>query len=68
MATATHKATKLIIEYAGEGDKSGGTYSNSSIKPAATAAGLLQTAEGVGDLQTKTTRKVYKDVETELAD
>ena len=58
----------LIIEYAGTGGKSGGTYVNSSIKHDAADEHLYAVAYAINELQTDFANKVFKQVETILSE
>ena len=68
MATATVTKTSVTIEYAGDGGRSGGTYSFSGIKHTAGDADLHLHAQAVNSLQEKTAAKVFKVVESELSE
>ena len=68
MAQETIVKTTLALEYIGAGDKKGGTYTNSNIKPAAADDSLYLAAGAINDLQEAAVKSVYKVVQTELSE
>ena len=68
MAESTVVKTRLIVEYFGEGGKSGGSYVNSNIKFTAPDGDLYLTASAINNLQAEMAKSIYKVVETELSE
>jgi len=68
MVQATIAKTRLTIEFQGLGDKSGGSYTLSNIKPGAADDKLYETAYAINELQTDFAKRIYKSVETILSE
>jgi len=66
MATSTPVRTRMVIEFQGEGERSGGSYSNSNIKMGALDTEIYQTASAINNLQAQAMRGLFKVTETEL--
>jgi len=68
MAQSTAIKTQFAIEYHGEGDKSGGTFTFSNLKHTASDGQIELTARAIGDLQSKLVKKIYKIVSAEITE
>ena len=68
MAQMTVIKTQFTLEYAGEGGKSGGSYTCSSLVHTASDAQIDLAARAVGDLQAKTVSGIFKTVSAEIGD
>ena len=68
MAESTVLKTQFTIEYQGDGNKSGGTYTCSRLKHTASDDQIDLAARAVGDLQSKVAKKIFKIVSTEISD
>ena len=66
MANLNTLKTSFTAEYIGDGGKSGGTYTCSSVKNDASDAGIELAARAVTDLQSKMVKKIFKVVGAEL--
>jgi len=68
MAQTTVTKKQFVIEYFGEGEKSGGTYTYSGLKHTASAGDIHLAACAVNDLQSKAAKKIYMAVTSELSE
>jgi len=66
MAAATVTRTSVVIEYAGEEGRSGGTYSFSNIKHTSPDENLDAHARAINGLQEKIASRIFKVVESNL--
>jgi len=68
MATKTNKRNALQLEYMGIEGKTGGTYTNNNIKGTASDEQIEMTGRAIGDLQSKTTKRIFKIASFDLED
>ena len=68
MVQANIVKTRFVIEFYGDGEKSGGTYTFSRLKHTATDEQIHTIATTINSLQSKLAKHIYKIVETEISD
>ena len=68
MVQANIVKTRFVIEFYGEGEKSGGTYTFSRLKHTATNDQIYTFATAINSLQAKLAKNIFKIVETEISE
>ena len=68
MAQSTIVKTQYVVEYMGDGTKSGGTYTYSNLKHTASDDQIELAARAVTDLQSKTVKNIFKVVSAEISE